>query len=49
VTFTVAVVALVADAVIEAGAPGTVAGTTGADAADGTELPIALLATTLYV
>jgi hypothetical protein len=49
VTLIVAVVAVAADAVIAAGAPGTVAGTTGAEADDGTELPIALLATTLYV
>jgi hypothetical protein len=46
---TVAVVAVAADAVIEAGAPGTVAGTTGAEAVDVAELPIALFAMTLYV
>jgi hypothetical protein len=36
-----------AEAETDAGAPGTVAGVTGAEAADAEEEPIALLATTL--
>jgi hypothetical protein len=38
-----------AEAETDAGAPGTVAGVTGADAADADDEPTALLATTLYV
>ena len=42
-------VAVVADADTEAGAPGTVAGVTAADATDALEPPLTLFATTLYV
>jgi hypothetical protein len=43
------VVAVEAEAETDAGAPGTVAGVTAADAADAADEPTALLATTLYV
>jgi hypothetical protein len=46
---TLAVVAVAAEAETDAGAPGTVAGVTGAEAADAEDEPTALLATTLYV
>ena len=42
-------VAVAADADTEAGAPGTVAGVTAADATDALEPPLTLFATTLYV
>jgi hypothetical protein len=45
----VAVVAVAADAVRVAGAPGTVAGVTGADFVEDGEDPAALFATTPYV
>jgi hypothetical protein len=48
-TLTDAVVAVAAVAETDAGAPGTVAGVTGADETDVVDDPIALLATTLYV
>jgi hypothetical protein len=48
-TVTEADVAVAADADAEAGAPGTVAGATAADATDALEPPLTLFATTLYV
>jgi hypothetical protein len=44
-----AVVAEAADAETLAGAPGTVAGVTAAEATEAADEPIALFATTLYV
>jgi hypothetical protein len=46
---TLAVVAVEAEADTEVGAPGTVAGVTGAEAVDAADEPSALFATTLYV
>ena len=48
-TLIVADVAVAAEAVTDAGAPGTVAGVTGDDATDAADVPIPLVAVTLYV